>query len=171
MTTDDNFTDSDKVSPSEVKAIDTPKCRHARARQEDSASPWHITLCYDHLPLGSHISITTEYMGDYFLPVVWDTTPYDKLEQEAVAYQISEVALNGVFTTAYYKTEEDHAIYFINEQGEESMIAVASESGDAGEIAHAMNATFPAGDTKAYHEAERAKARQHFATFRIGRDG
>ena len=170
MTTDDNFTDSDKVSLAEIKATDTPKCRHARARRETTKpTDWHITLHYDYLPLG--VTITYEYMGDYHLPVVWDELPHGRVELEKVAYQISEVALNGVFTTAYYKTEEDHAIYFINEQGEESMIAVASESGDAGEIAHAMNATFPAGDTKAYHEAERAKARQHFATFRIGRDG
>ena len=34
MTTDDNFTDSDKVSLAEIKATDTPKCRHARARRE-----------------------------------------------------------------------------------------------------------------------------------------
>ena len=170
MSTDDNFTDSDKVTPDETKATDTPKCRHARARRETTKpTDWHITLHYDYLPLG--VTITYEYMGDYHLPVVWDELPHGRVELEKVAYQISEVALNGVFTTAYYKTEEDHAIYFINEQGEESMIAVASESGDAGEIAHAMNATFPAGDTKAYHEAERAKARQHFATFRIGRDG
>ena len=170
MSTDDNFTDSDKVTPDETKATDTPKCRHARARRETTKpTDWHITLHYDYLPLG--VTITYEYMGDYHLPVVWDELPHGRVELETVAYQISEVALNGVFTTAYYKTEEDHAIYFINEQGEESMIAVASESGDAGEIAHAMNATFPAGDTKAYHEAERAKARQHFATFRIGRDG
>jgi len=171
MSTDDNFTDSDKVSPSEIKATDTPKCRYARARQDDSASPWLITLCYDYLPLGAHISITTEYMGDYFLPVVWDTAPYDKLEQEAVAYQISEVALAGIFTTAHYRADDDHALYAVDAQGYEHLLCVTSEWGDIGEIAYAMNATFPAGDTAAYHEAEREKARAHFATFRIGRDG
>ena len=165
MSTDDNFTDSDKVSPSEIKATDTPKCRHARARQSDSVSPWQITLCYDHLPLGVHISITHEYMGDYFLPVVWDTTPYDKLEQEAVAYQISEVALNGVFTTAYYWADHAGMVFLTDAQGIEHMVCMVNEWGDASEIAHALNATFPEGNTKAYNTEQREKARGQLMGF------
>jgi len=164
MTTDDNFTDSDKVSPSEIKATDTPKCRHARARREATKpTDWHITLHYDHLPLG--VTITYEYMGDYHLPVVWDELPHGRVELEKVAYQISEVALDGTFTTAYYWADHTGMVFLTDAQGIEHMVCMVNEWGDASEIAHALNATFPEGNTKAYNAEQRETARSQLMGF------
>ena len=164
MTTDDNFTDSDKVTPDETKATDTPKCRHARARRETTKpTDWHITLHYDYLPLG--VTITYEYMGDYHLPVVWDDLPHGRVELEKVAYQISEVALDGTFTTPCYRSNDDHSVSFVDAQGVDTLICVTSEWGNAEEITHALNTTFPQGDTKAWHDERRVKTPNPFAPY------
>ena len=82
-----------------------------------------------------------------------------------MAYQISEVALDGTFTTAYYWADHAGMVFLTDAQGIEHMVCMVNEWGDASEIVHALNTTFPEGNTKAYNAEQRETARSQLMGF------
>jgi len=56
-------------------------------------------------------------------------------------------------------------VFLTDAQGIEHMVCMVNEWGDASEIAHALNATFPLGNTKAYNAEQREKARGQLMGF------
>ena len=132
-----------------------PKQRHARVHK-DAEGAWQIATCYDLLPLNAFI--TYEYAGDYFLPVVWETLYTSDEEREEVAYKVSEAFLHPVIVTPTYFAGDGGEVYLLQADGTERLICLTPHLGDGEEIAHALNQTFPGGDTEAWHAARRQEA-------------
>lgn len=128
-----------------------PKYRHARVKKDEQGK-WQIATCYDYLPLNTFI--TYEYRVDDFIPVVWDTLPASREEQENVAVDAANKFLNAKVATPFYYTRDQGEVYLLTEEGYERLICITPHLGDAGEIAYAMNQTFPQGDTHAYQEEQ-----------------
>lgn len=134
-----------------------PKYRHARVHKDDQGV-WQITLCYDLLPLNAFI--TYEYNVDNFEPVVWDTLPISRDEQQEVSFKVSEAFLHAEITTPEYFADDNHGVYFRAADGLETLLCVAGEWGNPWEIAYALNQAFPQGDTEAFHKEANQRAEE-----------
>ncbi len=134
---------------------DGPALRYANATYDPPLGEWQITICCDQLPIGP--PVTLEYMGDSFLPVVWEAEPQNETEREFVLDGIT-AALEASVLPVAYEAGDAGEVYRRNEDGSTTLLAVVSHWGNAYEIVYALNAAFPGGDTSAFHAAQRAKA-------------